>query len=85
MAKLTHKPIVKLGFITFRWRPDETFEARNVSLTKTPIELIRLRDDITSMLHDPASWLYTPNDRWDQINIPEGFGQKIVSPWANES
>ena len=74
-AELTHKPSVKLGFITFRLRPLETLAATNISLTKPQMQ--RLRDDINCVLHDPRSWLYTSDDCWKTLKVPEGFEDHI--------
>ena len=49
----------------------------NVALSHD--QLIRLRDDITRMLRNKESWLYTPNDKEHLDNID--FDQNLCQIW----
>jgi hypothetical protein len=45
-----------LAILTFRFLPASTFASQNVSLTQA--QVVRLRDDLDSLLCNPNSWLF---------------------------
>ncbi|MEZ6126859.1 MAG: hypothetical protein R3C49_27395 [Planctomycetaceae bacterium] len=54
MFHATGKPVV--GLLTFRLNPAESLASTNLAMTRQ--QLIRLRDDIDSLISDPESWLH---------------------------
>lgn len=49
-----------VAMLTFRLNPGESHAPSCFLMTKE--QLIRLRNDINLVLHDPEGWLFDPND-----------------------
>ena len=78
------KPAV--GQLTFRLNPGESHAPTNMLLTKS--QLLRLRNDINLLLHDPEGWLFDPNDaaiRGRPLEMPDGFDAYFDEPAACNS
>lgn len=64
------------GVLAFRFDP-RLFHSDNIAMTHD--QLVRLRDDITRLLRNKDSWLYTPNDKEHLDNID--FNQTLAEIW----
>ena len=75
LFNLKRQPIV--AQLTFRMNPTESAAPTNIAMT--PEQLLRLRNDINTLLHDPATWLYNAEDAAiggrlsPEDVVPEGF------------
>ena len=87
-AARLHRTIGKpaVAQLTFRMTPGESLAATSILMTKS--QLLRLRNDINAVLHDPDGWLFDPNDaaiRGRDLELPSELSAFFEEPTTFES